>query len=307
LSEYLIATIERGSYASVAKSLYMTPQAVSKGISDLEKELEIKLFVKSGRGIEATSNGVLLATKATEIIQSCEDLKRYAGLLNCDNEMGAFGSLVIALASSPYEGGIISRTVIDQVIKQYSGIKVELIYSPSGAGLSALYKDVADASIILGRVKMEQFICTKLFESELRIAVSRLHPLGKQHYVSLDDLINYPLAKPYDLRCCYQEIVTRFGRINFSPRFVDLPSSVESYDRFLQEDSGVIFVSYNPSLDSLHADVNFISLDKDDRITIPVCIAWRQGNKEKLLSLIQKSLIQSLRDEKRMPHKDKRG
>jgi DNA-binding transcriptional LysR family regulator len=81
--EYLIATIDLGSYARAAKSLYVTPQAVAKGISDLERELKIKLFVKSGRGIEATSDGALLATK---IIQSCEDLKRYANVLACSDE-----------------------------------------------------------------------------------------------------------------------------------------------------------------------------------------------------------------------------
>jgi DNA-binding transcriptional LysR family regulator len=246
-----------------------------------------------------TSDGALLATTATEIIQSCEDFKRYAGLLNCDNETGVFGSLAIAVASSPYEGNIISKTLFDRFIKQYPGIGVEFSYSFSSEVLAALYEDVFDVSIVLGRVKMERFACTKLFESELRVAVSKLHPLAKQYCVSFSDLARYPIAKPYDICCCYREIVARLEKINSSPRFVDLPPFIESCDRFLKEDNGIIFVSYSPLLDDFHPDTNFILLGRDERINIPVCIAWRRGNKEKLISLVQKSLIQSLRDEKR--------
>ncbi|MDR1014363.1 MAG: LysR family transcriptional regulator substrate-binding protein [Coriobacteriales bacterium] len=253
-----------------------------------------------------------MATKATEIIQGCEDLKRYADALGCDSETGAFGSLRIAIASSPYEGSIISRALLDKLARRYPGIKLELIYSSSGAGLSALYEDVVDVSIVLGRVKMEQFTCIKLFESELRIAVDKLHPLAKRCCVPLSDVVSYPIAKPHDLRCCYQAIVAQFERINFSPCFVDLPPFIESCGRFLKEESGVVFVLHEPSqressFSDLYANVDLISLNQDERITVPVCIAWRKGNKEKLISLLQKSLIRSLKDERRMAHKNMMG
>jgi DNA-binding transcriptional LysR family regulator len=159
---------------------------------------------------------------------------------------------------------------------------------------------------------MEQFTCIKLFESELRIAVNKLHPLAKRRRIPLSDVVSYPIAKPHDLRYCYQAIVAQFERINFSPCFVDLPPFIESCDRFLKEESGVVFVLHDPSqhessLDDLYANVNFVSLNQDERIAIPVCIAWRQGNKEKLISLVQKSLIRSLRDERRMAHKNMMG
>jgi DNA-binding transcriptional LysR family regulator len=219
--------------------------------------------------------------------------------------MNVLGSLAIAVTSFPYEGKIISETIFDNFMKQYPGIAADVIYRSSGDALAALYEDVVDVSIVLGRVKMERFVCTKLFESELRVAVSKLHPLAEQCYVSFSDLMSYPIAKSYDIRCCHQEIAARFERINFSPRFIDLSSSIENCNRFLKEDNGIIFVSYSPSLHDSYPDTDFIPLDKSERITIPVCIAWRQGNKEKLILRVQKSLTQSLRDERRMFQKDK--
>jgi DNA-binding transcriptional LysR family regulator len=303
--EYLIAAIDLGSYAEAAKLLYVTPQAVAKGISDLEQELKIELFVKSGRGIEVTSEGALLATKATVIVQDYEDFERYASLLKCDDEGNVFGSLAVAVASFPYEGDIVLRTPFDRLAEQYPGIEVDVVRRSSGEALVVLYEGVVDVSIVLGRVKTERFSCAKLFESELRIAVSKLHPLAEQRCVSFSDLVNYPIAKPYDLRCCYQEVAARFERIDLSPRFVDLPPFIENYDQFLEKENGIIFVLHDPSLNDAHPDTVFIPFGRNERIAIPVCIAWQQGNKEKLVSLAQKSLIRFLGDEKRASFKDR--
>jgi DNA-binding transcriptional LysR family regulator len=292
--EYLIATIDFGSYAGAAKSLYLTPQAVSKGIADLEKELKIALFKKSGRGIEATSAGVLLATKSGEIIQSCEDLRQYAALLRCDDEIHITGRLSAAITSSPYEDAIIPRALFDEFAKQYPGIEMELSYDSSGTCLSALYEDFVDVSIVLGRVKSEQLLCAKLFESEVEIAVDRSHPLATQSSVSLNSLVDYPIEKPPDLRCCRQKIMSNFSRAHLSPHFVDLSLFGERHEHFLKEEQGVIFVLHSASLESRYPSMEFIPLDRDDRISIPVCLVWRRGKNEKLVSLIQKSLAQSL-------------
>jgi DNA-binding transcriptional LysR family regulator len=293
--EYLVAAVSLRSYARAAKSLFLTPQAVSRGIADLENELGIKMFAKSGRGIEATPDGALLAEKAVEIIRSYDDFKRYAELLNHNDETGAFGSLSIVVASSPYEGAVIPGSSFDRIKEQYPGIALELTYSSSGTGLSALYDGLIDASVVLGRIKMERFSCVKLFESELQVAVGKSHPLARRSCVSLSSLKDYPIARSDDLRCCHQEIVRQFGRINLSPRFIDLPPSVESHRRFLSEEDGVIFALHDPSLLSLHPDTNFIPLDRSEQIGIPVCLAWQTGNKDKAISLIQKSLLENRR------------
>ena len=44
---YFFKTVECGSYAAAAKELYLTPQAVSNGVSSLEQELGLELVNKN--------------------------------------------------------------------------------------------------------------------------------------------------------------------------------------------------------------------------------------------------------------------
>ena len=49
--EYLVEVAEQGSYAKAARRLYVTPQAISKSLGDLEKELNVRLLDKVGRRV----------------------------------------------------------------------------------------------------------------------------------------------------------------------------------------------------------------------------------------------------------------
>ena len=54
---YLAAVIEHGSLSAAAKGQYVTVQAVSKAIADLERELGQSLFVRESRGVHPTPFG----------------------------------------------------------------------------------------------------------------------------------------------------------------------------------------------------------------------------------------------------------
>lgn len=49
--EYFVATVQYGSFAQAGKALFVTPQAVSRAVNDLEKELEVKLLEKDGKSV----------------------------------------------------------------------------------------------------------------------------------------------------------------------------------------------------------------------------------------------------------------
>lgn len=179
--EYLVETIDQGSYANAAKQLFVTPQAVSKGISDLEKELGIKLFIKSGRGIEPTAFGSIIASKAREIIECCMDLRVFAKSLAREQASKQLaGNLNIAVASSAYEGGVIDRSFFSSFSVDFPEISLNISNCSNGACFSALYEGIIDAAIVLGNTSMEGFSCTKIFDSSMRVAMSNTHPLAKK-------------------------------------------------------------------------------------------------------------------------------
>ena len=56
------------SFSKAAKDLYMTQSAVSQSIMQLEKELDIRLFNRTSRGVSLTQEGVLLFEYANSAI-----------------------------------------------------------------------------------------------------------------------------------------------------------------------------------------------------------------------------------------------
>ena len=65
-----IRTAKENSFSETANQLHMTQSAVSKSISRLEKELNLKLFERTTRRIELTPAGKYLYTHWQPLIEA---------------------------------------------------------------------------------------------------------------------------------------------------------------------------------------------------------------------------------------------
>lgn len=63
-----------GGIRRAAERMYLTPQTLSGQIGELERELGVKLFVRSGRRLEITEAGKLALARADEIFQIGNEL-----------------------------------------------------------------------------------------------------------------------------------------------------------------------------------------------------------------------------------------
>lgn len=66
--KYFLAAVNCGQIVQAAEMLHVSQSAVSMAISRLEKELEVTLFEKKGRGVQLTKNGMLFADMITPAI-----------------------------------------------------------------------------------------------------------------------------------------------------------------------------------------------------------------------------------------------
>ena len=76
--EYFVTTVQYGSFTMAAKELFVTPQAVSKSVGDLERELHVQLCEKSGRCVKPTEFGRMFAARASEALSCLVDLETLA-------------------------------------------------------------------------------------------------------------------------------------------------------------------------------------------------------------------------------------
>ena len=71
--ETFVCVVEAGSFNKAAERLYISPPAVIKQINLLEENLDIRLFIRTHRGLQRTEAGKSLYQDAKYIIQYCKD------------------------------------------------------------------------------------------------------------------------------------------------------------------------------------------------------------------------------------------
>lgn len=74
--KYFCKVVEQGSVSQAARMLNMAQPPLSKRIQELEEELHVTLFIRSGKRIEPTEAGYYLYRKACEILREVEDTTR---------------------------------------------------------------------------------------------------------------------------------------------------------------------------------------------------------------------------------------
>lgn len=75
---YVVETVEQGSFARAARATYCTPQAVSKGVRELERELGVCLFERRGKGVVPTGCALELAQDARAVLCDLARLREHA-------------------------------------------------------------------------------------------------------------------------------------------------------------------------------------------------------------------------------------
>ena len=57
---YFLMVAKEQSFTKAAQQLHITQQTLSRQLADFEKELGVSLFIRSGRKITLTEEGILL-------------------------------------------------------------------------------------------------------------------------------------------------------------------------------------------------------------------------------------------------------
>ena len=96
-----LRTVDTGSITQAANELGYTQSAVSKMISDLEQDWQVKLLTRNHSGIEISSDGMVLLPTIREIVKDYEDLNfavsELHGVQSGTLRLGCFTSLAISL------------------------------------------------------------------------------------------------------------------------------------------------------------------------------------------------------------------
>lgn len=138
-----LAIIDRGSFSAAAEVLGQTPSAVSRSLSRLEEQLNVRLLNRTTRRLDLTEEGRWLEQRARNILQDLESTQQ-----ELTNSFSHPSGLLRVNASTPVFTKLIAP-VIPEFIKQYPDIRFEFI---SNEDVIDLIEQQADMAIRIGEL-----------------------------------------------------------------------------------------------------------------------------------------------------------
>ncbi|MFC4008836.1 LysR substrate-binding domain-containing protein [Nonomuraea purpurea] len=131
---YVVATAEHRTMTDAARSLYIAQPALSRAIRDLERELGMTLFARSGRGVVVTTQGrrvVKLARQALDAVHEIEGLANH----------GAITEAELRIASTPtLEPGLAGR-LLPAYAAEHPGVRVHIVRCDGRDGVVSAIRD----------------------------------------------------------------------------------------------------------------------------------------------------------------------
>lgn len=215
-----VAAVEEGGLSAAARRLHVSQPALSQTISGLERELRVKLLVRSRTGTRPTEAGVTLLGEARAVLARYQQAVRTMAQLSDGPE----GALRIGIPLEfPFD---VLRPALAELAEEWPDTKVQARHLSSAAQLAALYADELEVGLLRERPAGATFDAMLVVREELGVLVSagRAEELATADGVPLDALGRLEwLAFPRSDSPAWYDELTAILRSHGLDRFTDAP------------------------------------------------------------------------------------
>lgn len=146
------------SFSSAAKYLYISQSAISQCIHQLEKDLNVQLFVRTRKGVSLTSEGKILFLKVENAINSIEQAESHLERLRHLES----GELKIAAADTITSHFLLKY--LEEFHVLYPDIRIEMANSYSSHMLSLVKEGKADLAFVNMPLTDDELVIEPCFE-----------------------------------------------------------------------------------------------------------------------------------------------
>ena len=192
--KYVIGIAETGSFNKAADKLFVSQPSLTTTIHDLENELGIEIFNRTGRGVTLTNDGTEFLTSARQLyIDYLGVMEKYGENGNIKKKFGvstqhysfavkSFVEMVKGFNTNEYEFAI-RETKTREVIEDVATLKSEI---------GILYLSDFNRKAISSILKSKELEFHHLIDCKAYVYIWKGHPLAKEKSISLSQLEDYP-------------------------------------------------------------------------------------------------------------------
>jgi len=205
-----VAVTDTGQFQAAADELGVTQQAASKRVAALERELGVRLFTRSARGVRLTVDGQALLPHARELLRAAERATaavtpgRRAMRIDVMNRRTSPANLLYAFYQQ--------NPGIELDVVTLTGVGTGATLAEISAGtLDATFRSLRDsAGKVPGGLRSARVV-----DERHELLVGPKHPLAKAKSVSMAELREHPIWMPGMTEAepvgYYQDLAQAFG------------------------------------------------------------------------------------------------
>ncbi|WP_298815894.1 LysR family transcriptional regulator [Chloroflexus sp.] len=263
---YFEAVARHSHVTRAAAELHIAQPALSKQISQLERELGITLFDRVGRSLRLTEAGEALLPYARAILAQVEEARSAMA------ERIGLKAGRVAIGAPPTVGAHLLPPLLAAFHQRYPGITLRLHEAGLHSLLDLLESGLTDLAVVALPVNDESLAVTPLLNEPLVLIVSPSHPLAGRGEVAMTELRNERwILSPasYELREATLKACREAG---FTPQTALEGGETETLVRFVAAGLGIALA---PAL----AVANFPGVAsltiRDQSLTRSLGLVWR--------------------------------
>ena len=191
---YLVTVADCGNITEAAEKLFVSQPSLSTAISNLEKEMGIKAFVRSNKGVAATREGEELLSFARMLLEQADHMKEYfikgekrspKFSVSCQHysfAVNAFVDLIKKYDADRYNF-IIRETQTGEIMEDVANGKSEI---------GVIYLSEHNEEVLTKLIKNNQLVFEQLYVAKPHVFICREHPLADRDVITMADLEPYP-------------------------------------------------------------------------------------------------------------------
>lgn len=186
--EYYLMVAREENITKAAALLHVTQPTLSRQLIQLEKELGVKLFIRSNHSIVLTDDGLMLKRRAQELVALAERTKQdmQKGELELSGE--------IAIGSGEFLSVALLSEVMSAFKKDHPLISYKIFSGNSSIIKERIESGLLDIGLIFDYVDISKYEYVRLpIQEEWGILVKEDSALAEKETLSPDDIRDLPL------------------------------------------------------------------------------------------------------------------
>ena len=269
LLRYFLTVAKEQSFTKAAEQLHITQPTLSRQMAAFEENLGITLFIRSGKKISLTDEGILLKRRALEILnleeRTLEELKGKEAVVE--------GTITIGC------GEFAAVETLAEICKTYKEkyplVQIVLHTATADAVYEMMNKGLVDIALFMEPVDTEGLDYIRITDCDhWCVGMRPDDPLAEKEFIKKEDLIGKPLILPERMNV-QSELANWFGK-DFSKLQIAFTSNLGTNAGVMAANGLGYPVSIEGAAKYWREDI-LVQRRISPEITTSTVIAWRRN------------------------------